>query len=249
MTRFHLVAAFIVACAFSPLASAIQAPPPIQADLTELAGRHEKLLHILTEFRDIEITFQQRMRHLIDTHGDIEVTNLYQGIDLSTIDGIHSVRLRVKAFQAANDEFSEAREEQWAAYALAVRNSDLAEPEASQLRDNLAADLTQTLPANRAWMSASRAEATAVTHLLDVAERHLGHTRWQDNHLVGTDKRASSDLQAAQQAVADADQRDAATGSSVRNSQNHVQEFVLSSLSELQKTIRRTLDQRTSPSE
>jgi len=246
MTRFFLVAALIVASAVSTLASATQAPPPTLAELNE---HHNKLLHILTEFRDIEIAFQKRVRHLQGTLGGIEVDNLYQGIDLSTMAGIQSARRRVKAFQEGYDEFSDAVEQQWAGYDRAVKNSDLAEPEASELRENLSADLSQTLPANRAWMSASRAEAAAVTHLLDVAERNLGHTRWQDKRLVGTDQRTSEELEAAEQAIADADHRNAATGSPVRNSRNHVQEFILSSLSELHKTIRRTLDQRTSPSE
>ena len=240
MTRYRLLATLVFALSLSIPALAIQAPPPTPADLDDRTQlQHQKLVDLLEAFREIEIALQKRVEALQNTYGAIETTNLYQGIDLSTIDGIQRARQRVKSFESKYVEFSAAVEQRWAAIETAVRNSNLAEPEASELRKNLAADLTRTLPATRAWISALHAEAAAVIHFLGVAERHLGHTRWQDQQLLGTDSRTSHELRAAQREVAAAEQRDLNTGPALRSNPNHVVTYVLSALRELHKTMRR----------
>ena len=146
-------------------------PKPL--DIAE--DQHERLRHLLAESRTIEITLRNRIQHLEDTYGSVEITNLYQAIDLSTIDGIHAARKRVDDCSAKYEEFALAQEQHWANLAAMVKSNDLDEPQASGLRASFAADQAEEFANYRAWFTAARADIAAVAHLLDIAERHLGH--------------------------------------------------------------------------
>ena len=225
-----------------PLASiALQAPPPTPAEVAERTRiQHAKLRHLLEALQVIETSFQQRLQRLEDTYGVGDVTKLYQGNDLGTMDGIRTARQRVKAFSAGSDGFAAAYEHYWTDLEALVQTNDLAEPLASELRASFSADQTETIPNNRGWIGAMRADATAVAHLLDIAERHLGHFQWQDDRLVAADKRAAIDLLPAQKAVAEAEREHNETGRAALHSRNHTVKFVQSALLELNQSMPRS---------
>jgi hypothetical protein len=175
-----------------------------------------------------------------DTYGDVEVGNLYQGIDLTTSDGIRIARQRLNTFSAKYDEFTDANEQLWAEEQEQVRTADLAEPLASQLKDSLSENQSDTIRAHRAWFTAMRADAAAAAaRLLEVADSHLGHLKWQNKRLTTTDSHAATDLAAAQRAVSDAERRCNEMGWAASNRHDHVVEFVRSSMLELEKELRR----------
>jgi hypothetical protein len=68
-----------------PTAHALQVPTPTPTVLAQRAAiEFKKLQHLLEESIAIETTFNQAIRHLQDTYGDVEVGNLYQGIEVSS---------------------------------------------------------------------------------------------------------------------------------------------------------------------
>jgi hypothetical protein len=240
MTRSHLVAALIVACAFSPLALAIQAPLPTQPGLAQRTEiQYEKLRHLLEATLAIETRFQNAIVHLQDTYGDVEVGNLYQGIDLTTVDGIHTVRQRLNALRAKYDAFTNAKEQYWAEEDEQVRTSDLAEPLASQFRDSLSTNQTETIPNYRAWFIAMRAYAAAVANLLDFADSHLGNLKWEKKRLIAPDTRVATDLLPALKVVAETQRRCNETGRAALDSVDRTTQFIHTAMQELEKTIRR----------
>jgi hypothetical protein len=152
----------------------------------------------------------------------------------------HSHRAKtLNAFSAKNDGFTDAKEKYWADEQEQVRNSDLAEPLASQFGESLSVDQTKTIPMYRAWFTAMRSYATAAGHLLEVADSHLGNLKWQNKRLTTTDSHAATDLAAAQRAVSDAERRCNEMGWAASNRHDHVVEFVRSTMLELEKELRR----------
>ncbi len=138
--------------------------------------QHNKLLQLLKSTHGVEVEFINSQQHLTDKYGAIEVTNVYQSLDLSTIDGIHTARRRLLELSAKNDGFAAGLEKEWAELRTLVASNDLAEPEASGLRASLSADEAETIPNYRAWIAATRADVTAIGRLVDTAERHLGNS-------------------------------------------------------------------------
>ena len=221
-------------------AVAVEVPTPAPAVLEQqTAVQFKKLQHLLEESIAIGTTYQEATRHLLNTYGDVEVGNLYHGIDLTTSSGIRTARQRLNAFSAKHDGFADAKERYWADEQEQVRSSTLAEPLASQFRESLSVDQTETIPKNRAWFTAMLAYVTAVGHLLEVADSHLGHLQWQNKHLTTTDDRATTELAAAQRAVSDAERHCNETGWAAFDRHDHVNEFLRSSMLELEKELRR----------
>jgi hypothetical protein len=108
MTRAHLILMLAVIGAM-PLASCDwSAPAPTAAELVD-GVEHAKLLHLLESFRDIEVTLHQQQSDLIKKYGSVEVTNVYEGIDLTKADGIRQARQRLQDFSAIFDAFAGPR--------------------------------------------------------------------------------------------------------------------------------------------
>jgi hypothetical protein len=240
MTRFYLVTALVIACAFSPLTSAIQAPLPTQPGLAQRAEiQYKQLRQLLEATLAIETRFQNAIVHLQDTYGDVEVGNLYQGIDLTTVEGIHTVRQRLNDFRAKYDAFKVAKERYWAEEEKQVSTSDLAEPLASQFRDSLVTDQTETIRNYRAWFNATRQYAAAVANLLDFSDSHLGNLEWDKKRLIAPDTRVAVDLLLTQRVVAETQRRCNETGRAALDSVDHPNQFIRAAMRELEKAIRR----------
>lgn len=201
--------------------------------------QHEKLRQLLESIQVVETTLQTSQQHLEDTYGNVEVNNVYQALDLSTIDGIHTARQRLVALSAKNDGFAAGLEKERAELEKLVSTNDLAEPEASGLRASLSADEADRFPKYRAWIAAMRAEVVAIGRLVDTAERHLGKLRWQNNRLVASDARAGSDLLTAQQALTDADHQNDQTGRAALDTGNYTAKYILSALRHLEQDMPR----------
>jgi hypothetical protein len=120
-----------------------------------------------------------------------------------------------------------------------VAGNALAEPAASGLSANLAAEQADTIPKNRPWIGAMRAEISAVDRLVGVAERHLGKSIWHDNQLVASERRAAAELREAMKAFSQAEQRHDEAGRAALKSQNHISHYVLSALRQLEKGMLR----------
>jgi hypothetical protein len=171
----------------------------------------------------------------------VDVDQIYQGIDLSTAAGIEVARQRVTAFNASNDDFAAALEEEWTALEGIVKTNDLDEPLAGEFAASWSADSAGMIPNHRAWTLAMRNDGVAVTQLLKVAERHLGQLQYSDGHLSATDKSVSIDLLAAQQAVTLAERRCTETGNAALvNPRKQTIRFVAAALKELEKHMPRT---------
>jgi hypothetical protein len=205
------------------------------------SSQHKKLQRLLEAFLGIQTQLSSRVKELLDTYGQADVDKIYQGIDLSTPAGIEVARQRVTAFNALTDGFAAALEKSWAAFEGIVKTNDLDDPLASEFAASWSADSAGMIPNHRAWTLAMRNDGAAVTKLLEVAERHVGQLQYADGHLFTSDKSASIDLLAAQQAVTLAERRCTETGtpSLVRPKYQTVR-FVLSALKELEKHMPRT---------
>jgi hypothetical protein len=198
-------------------------------------SQHERLRHLLAAIIVIETNLSNRVQHLEDTYGNVEVTNLYQAIDLSTIDGIHVARQRVADCNAKYDGFVSAQDKRWADLGALVKSNDLDEPQASGLRNSFAGDEAGSFAYYRTWFAAVRADTAAVEHLLDIAERNVGHFKWQEKRLVATDQRTATALSAAQSAIAAADRRFDETGSAALGSPNQTVRFIRAALVQVEQ--------------
>ncbi len=238
----YLLSLVVLSAAFAT-AHALEVPTPAPAVLAEQTGvQFKKLQHLLENLIASEKTYLAAIRRILDTYGDVEVANMYQGIDLTTSEGIRIARQRLNDFSAKNDGFTDANEQLWAEEQEQVRTADLAEPLASQLKDSLSDNQTDTNRAQRAWFTAMRAYTSVASRLLDVAGSHLGHLKWQNKRLTTADSRAAPELAAAQRAVSDAERRCNEMGWAASNRHDRVVEFVRSSMLELEKELRRRED-------
>jgi len=215
-----------------------RSPKPV--DIAQDTGtQHERLRHLLAESQTIEITLHTRIQFLEDKYGSVDVTNLYQTIDLSTIAGIHAARQRVDDCSAKYQGFASAQEQHWAKLAVMVKSNNLNEPQASGLRASFAADEAEEFANYRAWFTAARADIAAVAHLLDIAERHLGHLKWQQTRLTATDERTATDLAEANNAIAAMDRRFDETGRAALGSPHQTFRFIRVALLELEQGMPR----------
>jgi hypothetical protein len=187
--------------------------------------QHERLRQLLGSLYAIENSLLTSEKRLEEQYGKLEVTNVYQTLDLGTIEGIRTARQRLIALSAKDDGFAAAMEKKWVELESVVNRTDLAEPEASSLRASLSADEAETFPNYRAWFAAMRADVAAISHLVDVAEHHRGRVRMQNNHLVSSDRHAASDLLAAQQALEAADHHYDQAGRAALDSGNYTSKY------------------------
>lgn len=197
--------------------------------------QHEKLRVLLESVQAIETTFESSEKKLDDTYGNVDVTNLDEGLDLSTVNGIQTARQRLLALNAKTHGFIAAKETEWAAYRKLVEDSDLAEPAASGLKASLAADENEAIPNYRAWFNAIRGEIAAYTDFANMAARQHGTLKMLNDQLVTSDDRTASELLAARKALADARHRYDVTGRAALDSDHHIASFVMSALRQLEE--------------
>lgn len=205
----------------------------------ETYAQHKRLRHLLDELQAIDLALQSRMQQLEHKYGAVDVTNLYQAIDLSTTSGILAARRRVADCRAKYEGFASAQEQHWADVAAMVNSNDLDEPQASGLKASFANEKSERLANYRAWFTAARADIDAVAHLLDVAERNLGHLKWQETRLIATDERTETDLTQAKSAVAAMDHRFDQTARAALDSPYQTVRFIRVALIELEQGMQR----------
>jgi hypothetical protein len=210
------------------------------ASAADARSQHERLRSLLGKLQAIEHTLQTQVQHLEDAYGGVDVTNMYQGIDLSTIEGIHRARQRVADCNTKYKEFAAAQERRWTDLGAMVKSNDLDEPLASGLRASFAADEAENFPNYRAWFAAARDETAAVAHLLDIAESHLGQLKWHEGRLTAQDERVATDLNEARSGIAAADRRFDAAGRTAMASPFQTRRFIGSALIELEQGRPRT---------
>ncbi len=123
MTRRRL----ILICVGLPWAIALAwtayfvfSPSPEQ----KVAFEHEKLRRLLADLDIIERALGGRVNELDAAGHGIDVGNIYQGIDLSNLEGIHTARQRVSIFSKQMDEFGVLLEDYWARIAEKVKATD-----------------------------------------------------------------------------------------------------------------------------
>jgi hypothetical protein len=200
---------------------------------------HGKLLQLLGELEIVERRMLNQTANVqTESHG-IESWNIYQGINLSDIEGIHNARQRVSVFGAQMDRFATLNEQYWVDIKATVQHSDLDEPYASRLKAALTSDETTVYPRYRDWFSAARENAEAVTHYLDVSEHYLGKFKWGDNRLTFTDPKVARDLAKAQaDLVAVEEHYQRASGTALQNHATTIR-VVLAALRDLEKGMTR----------
>jgi hypothetical protein len=238
MTRFCLVAT-LVACAFSPLTSAIEGASPTPDEFVERTKvKLEKLQHLIRAHQDMENAFIDQQKHLKETYGDVEFTNVYQGINLATMDGIRTARERLKRLNARNEGFAVAQKQSRTTWEDRARNADVDEPLRSELNASFSTVEPNIAAKYAAWFDARRDTSAAIARLfVDTAQRHLGKLEWHDGQLIATDKRASIDLLAAQKALADTEHRYNVTGRAALGTRDPTPQFIGAALQELEKTM------------
>jgi len=240
VTRAHRVILIALLCAM-PLSSCdLPAPGPTDAELAEHKGiEHEKLRHLLGGFQVIETTIQKQVQDLVDRHGRVEATDIYQGIDLSTPDGVRRARQRLQDYSATFDGFDAAQTQHFAAVEDLVRTNDLLEPLASEFEATLSMDEAGYNVNYRAWFAAARAHERAIARLLDLAERRAGRLRWQHDRLVASDAQTATELRAAQESLAATEQRLNKAGRAALDTPQQTLLFIRSALVEIEKGMSR----------
>jgi hypothetical protein len=241
MSRLSLVIFSVAAfCLYAP-AVAIVNPPASSAEQT-LAIQHQKLADLLDELDGLERNLSSRLDELTATGKGIDVGNIYQGINLGNVEGIHTARQRVSIFTKQMDEFGVVLENYWARIAEKVKATDLDEPLASQLKEQLSLDQSNVYPNFRAWILAAREDAEAVTHYLDVNEHYLGQFQMTDNTLSFTDPRVPADLSKAQSPLLAAEEHDKRASRAALQNPVKIIKFVLSALREMEKGMTKRED-------
>jgi hypothetical protein len=205
----------------------------------KVAIEHEKLRRLLADLDIIERALSGHLSELTAAGQGIDVGNIYQGINLSNIEGIHTARQRVSIFSKQMDEFGVLLEDYWARIAEKVKATDLDEPLATQLKEKLSLDQSNVYPNFRAWILAAREDVEAVTHYLDVNEHYLGQFKWGDNSLSYSNPRVPADLSKAQASVATADDHYKRASRAALQNPGKTTTFVLSAMRELEKGMTR----------
>jgi hypothetical protein len=236
MTRFYLLVIFVAAYAFPSLALATQAPTSDEfVERTKV--KLEKLLNLIRAHQDMENTFIDQQKHLMETYGDLDSTNVYQDIDLTTMDGIRKARERLKNLNARTEKFAVAQKQSRTTWEHRAKTADVDEPLRGELKTYFSTVEPTIAAKYAAWFEAMRDTSAAIARLLDTAQRYLGKLEWHDGQLIATDKRASIDLLAAQKTLADADHRETVTGRAALHSHDPSQQLMQAAMDEIGYTI------------
>lgn len=206
---------------------------------------------MLDQFDQAERTLKADVDKLEASAPGIDSNNLYQRLDLSTIDGIDTARKRTAAFATQMEDFANILEKDWAKVKAIIDNSDLNEPLQSQLKAKLALDETDRYPKYRAWTAAAHDDVEAVDRYLDVNEHYLGQFKWSDNTLSFTNPKVPGDVAKAQAALNLTEDNYKQAASAALNNRGNTVQFVLATLHEMEKNMtprKNAVDQRASES-
>jgi hypothetical protein len=176
-------------------------PPPIPVPDEKIGIEHAKLRGLLVDLLGSERELSRQLHELDASAQKIDADNIYQGIDISKIDGIRTARERLAIFGMQMDKFGAALEESWARIGKIVHASNLDEPLASQLIEQLSLDEIDVYPKYRVWIRAADKKVDALTQYLDMTERYLGQFTWRDNTLSFANPRAAADIGKARVAL------------------------------------------------
>jgi hypothetical protein len=238
ITRRHL----ILVCVGLPWAIALAAtayfvfsPSPEQKMIVE----HAKLRRLLVDLDTIEKDLSNRVNELDAAGHGIDVGNIYQGINLSKIEGTNDARQRVQIFDTQMNGFGALLEGVWTRIADKVNASDLDEPLATQLKTQLSRDESDIYPKYRDWILAARENVEAITHYLDVNEHYLGQFHMTNNSLTFTNPSVPADIAKAQAALATAEDHYKRASRAALQNHGDTIKFVLSTLREMEKGMTR----------
>jgi hypothetical protein len=209
----------------------LSSPTPEQKIVVE----HAKLRRLLADLDTIEKDLSKGVNALAAAGHGIDVTNIYQGINLSDIKGIHTARERVSVFGAQMDKFGLLLEEIWGRIAERVKTTDLDEPLATQLKQQLSRDESDIYPRYRDWIIAARENVEAITHYLDVNEHYLGQFKWSDNSLTFTNPDVARAIAKAQVPLLAAEDHYRRAGRAALQNHADTIKFVLSTMREMEK--------------
>jgi hypothetical protein len=238
MTRHHLAIAtlsvlwLLLAGAF---AWTTMLPPPTPLPDASIGIEHQKLQRLLTELLASEKELGNQLTELDASSTKITSDNIYQGIDISKIDGIRTARERAAFFGTQMDQFGAALEASWVRIGKIVHTSDLDEPLDLQLREQLSLDEVDVYPKYRAWISAAHQKVEAIHHYLNVSEQYLGQFTWRDNKLVFANPRAAADIGNARAALSAAEEEYDRAARAVTGHHAKTTGFVGSAMKDLEK--------------
>lgn len=136
MTHFYAVATLIATCAFTPAAAAIEGPSSTHDEfVAQTLAKIDRLEHLIRAHQDTEQTFLNEQKHLQEIYGDLDSTNVYQDIDLTSMDGIRKSRERLKNLNTKIEQFAAAQKQSRTAWQERVSTADVDEPLRSELKD------------------------------------------------------------------------------------------------------------------
>jgi hypothetical protein len=197
--------------------------------------QHDQLVALLRTRLVTETTLSKEISRLEAEYGDVEAQTLYQGIDLSQRQGIDTVRLRIKAFDAKTDEFAAAQKQYWATWEWEVRNAELDEPFRTEFQNRFLAAQPKIVANYSAWHKGLRGTSSATAVLVDLAEQHLGRLTWRDGKLHATDAQIASELDIAQKNLADVERRTDLAGRAASASRDPSSLFIKNELHRLEQ--------------
>ena len=221
------------AVALGSLALFLSSPTPEQKTVIE----HAKLRRLLGDLDAIEKDLGRRVNEIEAASHGIDVGNIYQKIDLSKIEGIHTARERVSVFGAQMDKFGLLLEDIWRRIAEKVNATDLDEPLATQLKQTLLHDQSDIYPKYRDWILAARENVEAVTQYLDVNEHYLGQFKWSDNSLTFTNPDVPRAIAKAQVPLLAAEEHYRRASRAALQNHGNTIKFVLSTMREMEKRM------------
>lgn len=238
MTHFYAVATLIFTCAFTPAAAAIEGPSSTHDEFAaQTLDKIDRLEHLIRAHQDTEQTFLNEQKHLQEIYGDLDSTNVYQDIDLTSMGGIRKSRERLKNLNTRIEQFAAAQKQSRTSWKERASTADVDEPLRSELKDYFSTGEPIIAAKYAAWFEAMHTTSAAIAQLLDTAQRHLAGLEWHDDQLIATAKRASIDLHAAKKTLADAYHRETVTGRAALDSHDPSQQLLQDAMDEIGNTI------------
>jgi hypothetical protein len=174
MSQHPFLIVLVLACAISTPALAIEAPLTTHDEFVQRTQlKLERLEPLIRAHQEIVKIFLNQESHLKETYGNVEFTNVYQGINLTTMEGIHNVRRRLKNLNARSEAFAAAQKQFRTSWEDRARNADVDEPLLSELNVYFSTGELNLVANYQAWYDAMRENSAAIARLLDTAQKTL----------------------------------------------------------------------------
>ena len=158
-------------------------------------------------------------------------------MSVSNIEEIHAARQRARIFGVQINRFSADLENLWAQMAEKVRNNDLDEPLATELKEKLSLDQSDIYPKYRAWIRAARKEVGALTRYGDFYEHYRSQFTLTENRFTFTDPKVAAGLSKVQTTLVSAEDNCRRAAEIALENRGNTLQFVASAMPEREREM------------